>query len=177
MIYKLSDGKEIKIREAVVLDAEKLLITAKTNIEEQEFVMTSIDEFTITLDQEKKWIKSYKDNPTSLLLVAECDNQIIGNLDFKCKPQLKQSHVGEFGIGVLKKYRNKGIGGFLLKELIDWTKSNGSIEKLILQVFANNDRAIHLYKKFGFKEEGRLIKSIKLENEEYIDNLLMYKMI
>jgi RimJ/RimL family protein N-acetyltransferase len=177
MDYTLSDGSKLKIREADINDAKKLLTTAKINIEEQEFIMTSINEFKITVDQEKEWIKSYKDNPTSLLLLAELDNQIVGNLDFKCKPQLKQSHVGEFGIGVLKEYRNKGIGGFLIKELIDWAKKKDNIKKLTLQVFANNDRAIYLYKKHGFQEEGRLISSIKLDNGEYIDNLLMYKMI
>lgn len=177
MIYKLSDNKVLNIRHAIIEDAEKLLKTVTTYIEEQKFIMTSINEFSVTVDQERKWIKSHIDNPTSLILIAEINDKIVGNLNLECNPHLKQSHVGEFGIAILKENRNKGIGGFLIKEMLEWCKQNKKIEKIILQVFANNDRAIHLYKKFGFHEEGRLIKSIKLDNGEYIDNLLMYKMM
>ncbi len=39
-------------------------------------------------------------------------------------------------------------------------------------VLENNIEALNLYKKFGFKEEGRLIKHI-LRDENYIDIFLI----
>ena len=43
---------------------------------------------------------------------------------------------------------------------------------LELCVFRDNYKAINLYKKFGFKEEGIKIKSA-LKNGEYADEIIM----
>jgi len=44
-------------------------------------------------------------------------------------------------------------------------------------VFSTNKRAIALYKKMGFIEEGRKIKEFKMDNNEYVDDVLMYKLV
>jgi RimJ/RimL family protein N-acetyltransferase len=46
-----------------------------------------------------------------------------------------------------------------------------------LAVLATNERAIAVYKKLGFVEEGRRIKEIKIGPSQYIDDVLMYKMV
>ena len=46
------------------------------------------------------------------------------------------------------------------------------IEKISLSVFSNNKRAIGLYKKFGFKIEGRLEHQFILK-EKYADEIEM----
>ena len=48
-------------------------------------------------------------------------------------------------------YRNKGIGKKLLKKCIDYSKSN-SYSSIILYSNKKLNNAIHLYRKFGFKE-------------------------
>lgn len=47
------------------------------------------------------------------------------------------------------------------------------LEKLNLLVLASNDRAISFYKKFGFVEEGRKIREVKIRDGHYDDNILM----
>lgn len=54
-------------------------------------------------------------------------------------------------IGV--RYWNKAI-----KKIYYWADSNG-IKKITLNVLETNEKAIYLYKKFGFKKEGILEKT------------------
>ena len=70
-----------------------------------------------------------------------------------------------------------GIGRMLVNELLDWAEKNPFIEKVSLGVFSTNYRAISLYKSMGFKEEGRKIKEIRMNENEYIDDILMYKFV
>lgn len=78
---------------------------------------------------------------------------------------------------ILKKYRGLGIGKCLLEQLLKWAECNPYIEKISLGVFSTNESAIALYKKMGFVEEGRKINEIKLNDKQYIDDVLMYKMV
>ncbi|WP_250159645.1 GNAT family N-acetyltransferase [Bacillus toyonensis] len=50
-----------------------------------------------------------------------------------------------------------GIGSKLLSHFIEWAKEQEGLEKICMDVFSNNERAINLYKRLGFKEEGRKI--------------------
>ena len=52
-----------------------------------------------------------------------------------------------------KSYRNQGIGTLLLENLISICQ-NLNLSSLSLEVNEDNQTAIHLYKKLGFKEIG-----------------------
>ncbi|MBM7646151.1 RimJ/RimL family protein N-acetyltransferase [Scopulibacillus daqui] len=39
--------------------------------------------------------------------------------------------------------------------------------------FAPAARAMHVYKKMGFKEEGRQVNQIRFEDGTYVDDILM----
>ena len=60
---------------------------------------------------------------------------------------------------------------------LDWAEKNPLIEKVSLGVLSTNYRAIALYKSMGFVEEGRKIKEIKINENEYVDDILMYKFV
>lgn len=164
------------IREAVESDAEQILEhTRKVYKENPDVMATTIEEFTMTLEEEKRWINTQKQ--IGLLLVAEVDGRIVGMLNFQLSPRKRFSHTGMFGMSVQEQFSNIGIGGALLMHLLDWAKENKSVEKISLEVFSNNARAIHLYVKHGFVEEGRKKNQVKLGPEEYVDVILMSKMI
>lgn len=62
-----------------------------------------------------------------------------------------------------------------MEEVIKWCKKN-QVEKIELEVFEENTPAIALYKKFGFIEEGRKNRNIKIK-DEYKNTLLMAKFL
>ena len=56
-------------------------------------------------------------------------------------------------IGVKREFQGKGIGSLLIKAVIDLCK-RGGISEVLLEVSEENERALNLYRKFGFFEEG-----------------------
>lgn len=48
-----------------------------------------------------------------------------------------------------------------------------SPEKIELLVRATNARAIHLYSKLGFIEEGRFRNRVRLPDDEFVDDIAM----
>jgi RimJ/RimL family protein N-acetyltransferase len=60
----------------------------------------------------------------------------------------------------------------LIEALIDWAKNTGLIRKINLWVHQDNVQAIKLYKKLGFKEEGRISREYYHDGQFY-DNVFM----
>ena len=167
--------KEVRIRHAQS-DAEQIILHTKAVIKENPFVMgTTIEEFSISVEEEREWISSH--DKKGMLLVAEAESQIIGILNFKRSSHKKFSQNGTFSMSIQEKYTNNGIGSSLLNELMKWAKKDQRVEKIYLEVFANNDRAIHLYQKLGFLEEGRKKNHVKQGTAEYVDEIIMSQFV
>ncbi len=86
----------------------------------------------------------------------------------------KLKHQALFVILVDAKYRGQGIGTFLLKELMKKARFEFGIEILHLEVYDNNP-AISLYKRLGFKEYGVHPKYLKGLDGTYFDKIMMQK--
>jgi RimJ/RimL family protein N-acetyltransferase len=172
--YLTKDGRQVVIRQPIENDAQSIIDYSKILFASTDQVLTTPEEYTITVENEKIWINNFNKNPDSLVLVAEVNGQIVGLLFFVAGPKKKTSHTGEFGVSVHPDIQGLGIGRFLIEELIAWAKENQGIEKVFLNVFDTNRNAIKLYKELGFIEEGRHVKAIKQLTGEYIDILQMY---
>ncbi|EIL8447157.1 GNAT family N-acetyltransferase [Clostridium perfringens] len=103
--------------------------------------------------------------------VAEENGKVIGLGILMNHGNLRKKHVGVITLMVNSDYQNKGIGSLLMDKLINLSESLNII-RLELCVFRDNYKAINLYKKFGFKEEGIKVKSA-LKNGEYVDEIMM----
>ena len=58
--------------------------------------------------------------------------------------------IARVGIAVGDDFQGQGIGSQLLSNLIDLAQING-VDKLFLDVYSNNQKAIRLYEKYGFE--------------------------
>jgi len=169
--------EQIKIRAATEEDAENMLAIQSEVLAEVDFLITTLEEFQQTIGEQKKWIEAKLANERELILIAQYQEKIVGWLVFQSPNRKRLAHTGSFGMMILKKYRGLGIGKCLLEQLLKWAECNPYIEKICLGVFSTNESAIALYKKMGFVEEGRKINEIKLNDKQYIDDVLMYKMV
>lgn len=172
--HQTKDGRTFRIRRPDESDAEKLIQYSKILFASTDQVLTTLEEYGITIEEEKTWINNSLQNPSAITLVAEMNKEIIGLLFFVPQTKKKNSHTGEFGVNVHPDYQAQGIGRALIQTLLIWAKENGRIEKVFLTVFATNTNAIKLYKDLGFIEEGRHVKAIKQITGEYVDIIQMY---
>ncbi len=128
----------------------------------------------ISLDEEKKYLTDLlSDVNHRVMILVISDGVIVGNAQITMQ-QHSDKHLGEVGIMLRKSHRDQGLGTFLMKLLIDEAVSRfADLEILLLTVFAINDAAIHLYKKLGFQEFGRLPRGIMYKGG-YVDRIDMY---
>jgi RimJ/RimL family protein N-acetyltransferase len=101
-------------------------------------------------------------------LVAVAGDEIIGSLHV----EPSRFGFGELGMAVAREWRGRGVGSALLAAAIEWARERG-LHKLSLDVFPRNTRAIALYRKFGFVEEGRRIKHYRRASGELWDAVEM----
>jgi RimJ/RimL family protein N-acetyltransferase len=133
----------------------------------------------ISLKKEKEYLKEELKrikNKQTVYLVCEINSEIIGaaNIDLE---EGASSHVGVLGISILNGYRNYGIGKKLQELIINEARINlPNLKFITLTVFEDNIVAINFYKKFGFKEFGKLPKAI-FHNGIYKDQIYLYKNI
>lgn len=169
------NGEKIFIREMEIDDAEKFLTYVKIIGDETDNLTFTSDEMNYTIEEEKSIIEGFRKNENELILKAETEKgEIVASLVFRSSMRKKVSHVGEFGISVLKKYWGIGIAKNMLKFLEDWASKAETISKINLRVKEDNIRAIELYKKLGYKDEGIRSRAYKID-EKYYSEVLMGK--
>lgn len=169
--------ENIVIRTAKAEDASRILQIQKEVVSEGVFLTTALEEFDKTVEQQRDWIDKILHNDKETMLVAETPKEIVGWIVFLSPGRMRLSHTGSLGMMIEKDFRNMGIGRLLIKGILDWAELNSCIEKVSLGVFSINERAIALYKKMGFIEEGRKIREFKINDNEYADDVLMYKLV
>lgn len=93
--------------------------------------------------------------PGQVVLVADEETRIIGQLLASREESPINKHVASIGMAVAADRRHRGVGSALMAEAVRWGRAVG-VEKLALSVYPDNEAARALYRKFGFVEEGRL---------------------
>lgn len=171
-ILEIKSQKTVTIRQAQIDDAENLLNCIKTYVPQSDCIPKLAQEIKLTIDEEKEWINHFLISENSLLLIAESDNEIVANIDLTGNRRKIMEHTAVVGMGMLKEWRNLGLGTVLLNWAIDWAKENPILELLWLQVYTENELGLALYHKMGFEETG-IIKNFFKQDGKYFDNLIM----
>lgn len=87
----------------------------------------------------------------------------------------KLRHVAMLTLAVAEPHRRRGVARALLREAYRWGHGVG-LEKISLNVRANNRGALELYEKEGFVLEGRERAQVRL-TDGFEDNLIMAKFL
>ncbi len=168
-------SKEIKITNARPEDAEELIDYMQQVFGETEFLLREPEEFEMTVEEEKEFLKNMNQSEKNIFIIARVDGRIAGNLGFTGSELNRYSHQGEFGMSVLKEYWGNGIGSLLIEPLIDWAREQ-DITRISLRVDENNQRGRKLYEKFGFQQEGILRNKKRLADGNYRNEIIMSRL-
>lgn len=170
-------GEPFTIRSAHPDDTTNVIAYMQAVTRESDFLLIEPDEFTPTEDEERQWIQDHIDGPGKICLVADASGIVVGTLGCENGQRRRVAHCGTFGMAVLKDWRGQGVGTAMLRCFLEWAEASPVIEKVGIGVLASNEPAIRLYQKFGFTEEGRQPKEIKIGPEQYHDVILMYRFV
>ncbi|NDJ60650.1 MAG: GNAT N-acetyltransferase [Chloroflexi bacterium] len=149
----------VRVRRAVAEDTAGYIALIKAILVEDPPVDTPYapDEFDPAVEAMAARIDALNAADNSLLLVAlqTALGPVIGALTCGGGPLKSNRHTTELGVYVAQPWRDRGVGSALMREAIRWAQLNPVIERVELEVFAGNARAIHVYERFGFTHEGR----------------------
>lgn len=160
---------DITIRKAEIDDAGRVLeFLRKFRAEGLDTVL--IHETVPTIAEEKDYIRRLDGN-AGIMILSEDRGIVVGCLTAEINKHPQLQHSCEFGIGVLSGHRGQGIGSQIMEQLLIWARSR-RLRRIELDVFANNTKAIALYRYLGFVEEGRKIEAVRL-GVKYVDTINM----
>jgi RimJ/RimL family protein N-acetyltransferase len=171
--HVLRSGHPVVIRGAALPDAERLLAVSREVMAERVFMISEPDEHKFTVEDERKRITDYADDPARLRVVAEVNGEVVGHLHFKVGDRRRVAHIGELAMTIVKPWRGQGIGKRLLAALLEWARASETVELVWLQVNSNNPAAIALYEQAGFRTFGRQPRGLRYGHGEYADVIYM----
>ena len=109
--------------------------------------------------------------PTSIIFGIETDGKLIGLTSLDKINWISRNAYISIAIYDTT-FWGRGIGEETTRLLLEYAFEYLNLYKINLEVYEYNERAIKLYKKIGFKEEGRLRKN-NLRHEERHDVIIM----
>lgn len=155
------NGQEILIRNAEASDGEAVLENFNLTHAETDYLLSYPGEIGFDAEQESSFLERRADSRNEIELLALVDGKIVGTAGIGAiGAKYKVVHRAEFGISVLKEYWGLGIGRILMEVCIQCAKDAGYLQ-LELDVVADNERAVSMYKKAGFVEYGRNPKGFR----------------
>lgn len=166
-------GKTVVIRPAIPQDASSLIDLKKKYIEGSDTIPLLVREYKNTQKEEEVLIKRLNSAENSILLIAEQDGKIIGNVDLIGSERSRTSHTAMLGIGLLLESRNRGIGSIMMEAAIGWAKNNPALELIWLDTYSSNLKGITLYNKMGFKAAG-VVPNFFKQNGQAHSKVQMY---
>jgi L-phenylalanine/L-methionine N-acetyltransferase len=94
---------------------------------------------------------------------------------FTSHTSLRRMHARGLGITIGKEFQGQGLGDRLMHGLLDWADNWAGVLRTELTVFTDNARAITLYQRHGFVQEG-VLRAYALRGGDYVDALSMARL-
>lgn len=109
-------------------------------------------------------------------LVGELDGKVVGSANLYTPTEnLRRRHALGLGICVGLEGQGQGVGCALMKALLDYADRWAGVLRIELTVWVDNERAIALYRRFGFEIEGRL-RAFALRGGDLVDAFTMARL-
>lgn len=157
------------VRAAEPRDAASFLEMWRAVVAEHRYVRAERAPRSVRHYRRRYFRRSWTDDQASIVAVR--GGRVIGHLNISREDSPVTRHVASLGMAVARDWRGKGVGSALISEAIRWARQSG-VEKLALSVYPDNEAALALYRKFGFREEGRLTGHSK-KSIGYRDEIVM----
>jgi RimJ/RimL family protein N-acetyltransferase len=180
-LVHLRDGRAVLLRHARETDAHLMLQALNEVANEGRFLLRRA--WDITPELEQRWIRFALGGVDFLVLAVLLESEqtrseleVAGSLSLvRGRPEFIR-HTADLSMWLRSAYREQGLGSALAQYAMEWAEAQEDLEKITLSVRSSNRRALNLYSKFGFQEEGRRHAYIKTE-QGYEDEVLLSRFV
>lgn len=122
------------------------------------------------------WLKG---NAFVVRLSSEAQLQASDNViaAFYIKPNFpgRCSHICNAGFIVAPEMRGQGLGRLMGEAMLELAQSLGYRAVMYNLVFETNVPSLKIWESMGFQEIGRIPEAARLENDRYVDAVMLYK--
>ena len=121
------------------------------------------------------YIANMDEHTHSFVAVTKDENGrelLIGNIGLHVASNPRTRHCGGIGMMVHRDYQGMGVGSKLMEAALDIADNWLMLRRVELSVFVDNEKAIGLYKKYGFEVEGTK-KMGAIRQGVYMDEYMM----
>ncbi len=169
--FILMNREEFYIREASLAD-----IVAIAEIY-NESILTDVATFDTeakSIEDRVNWFNAHDEKHP--IFVACTDNKVVGWSSLSLwSDRVAYNGTAEISVYVDANYRNMGIGGQLLEELVYSANSNG-LHYLLSRITMGNEKSIRMHKRYGFETIG-VMHEVGHKFGIYLDVTLMEKVL
>ena len=169
----LKNGKEALLRNGDAADGLPVYENFNATHAETDFLLSYPDENSFDPEQEAQFLNEKTESSNEIEILAIIDGKVVGTAGIEAiGRKYKVKHRAEMGISILKEYWGLGLGKALSEACIHCAKEAGYTQ-LELNVVAENEVAISLYKSLGFTEFGRNPKGFNSRTSGYQELVYM----
>ncbi|MBE6752828.1 MAG: GNAT family N-acetyltransferase [Ruminococcaceae bacterium] len=168
------NGHKLLLRNPEADDAQMLIDYLIQTSKETRFLAREPEEADISIEAETGFINYQNESENCLMLLGLLDGEYVGNCTLMGRTSMRCEHRASIAIALYQRFTGMGIGTKMLETLCAIAKEQG-YEQLELEVVAENQPAIALYKKMGFEIFGTLPHNMKYRDGTYADVCWMMK--
>jgi RimJ/RimL family protein N-acetyltransferase len=173
----LATGQKIAIRDARPEDAGALIALITDVFAEQRFHISVPEDFGMNETEQRATIEKIIADRDRLLIVAEENGRLLGFLEVERDARQRLRHRATVWMSIAKEVRGHELGTLMGMAAFAWAQRTPSLEKACMQILHTNERSLALTKKFGFVEEARLHREVKIGPGEYADLVILSRTI
>lgn len=166
---KFQQGQRIYLRPLETTDADSLYQITNNDTEGRRltgtqnfFTKSQIENYIINQSQDQSRV--------TFAIVRQEDDLFIGEVVVNGISWINRS--GNLRIMISDAYVNKGYGSEAIQLMLAHVFGTLNLNRIELDVYAFNERAAHVYEKFGFKQEG-IRRQDLFYNHKYYDSIIM----
>lgn len=175
--YPLPDGRVLTIRSAEPKDAVSLAAHRRITSGETPFMARYPEECTRDTAVLAAWLQTMADDAQNFVVTAFNGDTVVGDLGIqRVRAHIKMQHRASLGISIQAAYCGCGLGRAMIGIAIEQARKNG-FEQIELGVFADNARAVYLYRSLGFEDFGCTPRAFRLKDGSYHDERILVKFL
>ncbi len=173
----LSDGRTLAMREPTVDDARLLVAYPKIVGSETDYLVADENGIAgLTVESERAYIENTLSMQNTVMYLGFIGDELVALGDIRAAQRPRIAHTAELSITVKKAYQGIGAGSAMMQAMLDFARETGVLRCIELTVRCDNDRAIRLYERFGFRTCGRCTDFFRVRGA-YYDACIMELML